>query len=199
MDKGTPGLNLVRPIPIMAARGEDSYYLPWELYFDNMRVSARQVLGGVGDGFRLAQELLNGQRLNIGAQCLGISTRSYDMMTSYAKQRVLFGGPLSEKQSIQAMVVDSWIEIHTTRLALFDAALKCDAGQEARLEAAMLKLIGTEMATRIVDRAMQIHGGYGVTTELPFAHWWNRLRPMRLYEGPSEVHKFQIMARALLR
>ncbi|MBI5947257.1 MAG: acyl-CoA/acyl-ACP dehydrogenase [Chloroflexi bacterium] len=198
VDKGTPGLHLVRPIPIMAANGNDKFYQPWELYFEDLRVPASSVLGGIGQGFRLAQRELSTQRMNIGAECLGISTRSYDMMVAYAKQRVLFGEPLAAKQSIQAMIVDSWIDIHTTRLAVQHAACKNDLGQDTRVEAGMLKLIGTEMATRIVDRAIQVHGGYGVTTELPLAHWYNKLRPMRLYEGPSEVHKFQVLARELL-
>jgi acyl-CoA dehydrogenase len=89
--------------------------------------------------------------------------------------------------------------MHTTRLAVYHAACKNDLGEDTRVEAGMLKLIGTEMATRIVDRAIQIHGGYGVTTELPLAHWYNKLRPMRLYEGPSEVHKYHVLARALLQ
>lgn len=199
VDKGAPGMNLVRPIPIMAASGMDTFYQPWEIYFEDCRVPASQMLGNPGDGFKIAQTLLSNARMNIGAECLGISSRSYEMMVSYAKERVLFGEPLAKKQSIQSLIVDSWIEIHTTRLAVHQAAWKNDRGEDTRVEAGMLKLIGTEMATRIVDRAIQVHGGYGVTTELPFSHWYNKLRPMRLYEGPSEVHKYQVMARALLR
>lgn len=191
-------MNLVWRIPIMAAGGDDSFYAPWELYFENCRVPASQLLGKLGEGFRVAQRELSTQRMNIGAECVGISDRCYGMMVDYAKQRVLFGEPIAAKQGIQSMIVDSWIEMHTTRLALYHAAWKNDRGEDTRVEAGMLKLIGTEMATKVVDRAIQIHGGYGVTTELPFAHWWNKLRPMRIYEGPSEVHKFQVIARALL-
>jgi acyl-CoA dehydrogenase len=158
-----------------------------------------QVLGEVGGGFRLAQQMLSTQRMNIGAQCVGMADRCLEMMTAYAKQRVLFGEPIAAKQGIQNMIVDSAIDVHTTRLLTYDAAGKNDRGDDTRVEAGMLKLVGTEMAARVVDRAIQIHGGYGVTTELPFTHWANRVRMMRIFEGPSEVQRYQIVARALLR
>jgi len=138
------------------------------------------------------------ERMNIGAQCVGIASRCYDMMVTYAKERVLFGEPIAAKQAVQAMIVDSYVDVHTTRLVTYDAAWKYDQGHDTRVEAGMVKLIGSEMVARVVDRAIQVHGGYGVTTELPFAHWYNRIRPMRVYEGPTEVQKFQILARALL-
>lgn len=200
VDKNTPGMNIVRQIPIMAAAGErDPRFNTWEVFFDDCRLPSSQVLGNIGEGFLLAQRLLSRQRMNIGGECVGIASRSYELMVSYAKQRVLFGEPLAHKQGIQSMIVDSWIDIHTTRLALHFAAWKNDLGEDTRVDASTLKLIGTDMATRVVDRAIQVHGGYGVTTELPLAHWYTRLRPMRIYEGPSEVHKYQVLARALLQ
>ena len=198
VDRGTPGFQVVRQIPIMRAARHDSWVGPCELLFDNCRVPASQVLGTVGMGFRLAQRGLSTARMNIGAQCVGIASRCYDMMVAYAKERVLFGEPIAAKQAVQAMIVDSYIDIHTTRLVTYDAAWKNDQGLDTRVESGMVKLIGSEMVARVVDRAIQIHGGYGVTTELPFAHWYNRIRPMRVYEGPTEVQKFQILARALL-
>jgi len=198
VEKGTPGLNLVRPIPIMAASGVDRCFEPWELHFGNLRVPGFQILGKLGQGFKIAQKELSRQRMNVGAECLGMASRSYGMMVDYTRQRSLFGARLADKQSIQVMIVDSWIEIHTTRLAVYEAAWKNDRGDDARVEAGMVKVTGTEMATRVVDRAIQVHGGYGVTTELPCSHWYNKLRPMRLYEGPTEVHKYHVMARALI-
>ncbi len=197
VDRGTPGYNLVRKIPIMRA-SQTEWVGPWELYFDNCRVPPSQILGGEGMGFRLAQRGLSTARMNIGAQCVGIADRCYEMMVSYAKQRVLFGEPIAAKQSIQAMIVDSYVDVHTTRLVTLDAAWKNDQGQDTRVEAGLVKLLGSEMVARVVDRAIQVHGGYGVTTELPFAHWYNRIRPMRVYEGPTEVQKYQVVARALL-
>lgn len=197
VDKGTPGFNLVRRIPIMRASASE-WVGPWELYFEDCRVPPSQILGTEGMGFRLAQRGLSAARMNIGAQCVGIADRCYEMMTNYAKQRVLFGEPIAAKQAVQSMIVDTYVDIHTTRLVTLDAAWKNDQGQDTRVECGLVKLLGSEMVARVVDRAIQIHGGYGVTTELPFSHWYNRIRPMRLYEGPTEVQKFQVVARALL-
>lgn len=199
VEKGTPGLHLVRPIPVMRASHLDSGLLSWELYFDDCRVPADQMLGAEGQAFRLAQRFLGTMRMNIGGQCVGIAARCYDMMLSYSKQRVLFGQRLADKQAIQSMLVDSWIDIHSTRLLTYDAALKNDRGDDVRVEAALVKLLGSEMVGRVVDRAIQVHGGYGVSTELPFAYWYNRIRQMRIVDGPSEVQKYEIIARALVR
>jgi acyl-CoA dehydrogenase len=198
VDKGTPGFNVIRQIPVMRAAHNDGFVGPWELQFEDCVVPHSQVLGEVGMGFRLAQRGLTGARMNIGAQATGIASRCYDMMVDYAKERVLFGEPIAAKQSIQGMIVDSYIDIHTTRLVVYDAAWKNDQGEDVRVEAGLVKLLGSEMVARVVDRAIQVHGGYGVTTELPFAHWYNRIRSMRVYEGPTEVQKYQIVARALL-
>jgi acyl-CoA dehydrogenase len=200
VDQGTPGFNVVRQIPLMRATPLDDYRGagPWEIQFDNCVVPACQVLGEVGMGFRLAQRGLTTQRMNIGAQAVGIAQRCYEMMRDYARQRVLFGEPLAAKQAIQSMLVDSWVDVHTTRLVVYDAAWKNDQGADVRVEAGLVKLLGSEMVARVVDRAIQVHGGYGVTTELPFAWWYNRLRPSRLFEGPTEVQKYQVVARALL-
>ncbi len=201
VDRDTPGFNVIRNIPIMTASPNDDWIGPGpsELQFDNCRVSTSQVLGEVGGGFKLAQITLSNARMNIGAQCVGIADRCYDMMVAHAKNRVLFGSALAAKQAIQAMIVDSYVDVHTTRLVVHHAAWKNDQGEDTRVEAGMVKLLGSEMVARVVDRAIQVHGGYGVTTELPFAHWYNRIRPMRLYEGPTELQKFQVVARALLR
>jgi acyl-CoA dehydrogenase len=198
VDRDTPGFKVVRQIPVMRASHTDGFVGPWELLFEDCVVPASQVLGEVGMGFRLAQRGLTSARMNIGAQCVGIADRCLEMMTDYAKQRVLFGEPLAAKQGIQSMIVDSAVDVHATRLMTYDAACKNDRGQDTRVEAGMMKLLGSEMVGRVVDRAIQIHGAYGVTTELPFAHWYNRVRMMRIYEGASEVQKYQVVARALL-
>ncbi len=200
VDRDTPGMQVIRQIPIMRASRQDEWSGagPCEVAFDDCRVPASQILGEVGLGFRLAQRGLSTARMNIGAQCVGIADRCYEMMVSYSKERVLFGEPIAAKQAIQAMIVDSYVDIHTTRLVTYDAAWKNDQGRDTRVEAGLVKLLGSEMVAKVVDRAIQVHGGYGVTTELPFAHWYTRIRPMRLYEGPTEVQKFQVVARALL-
>lgn len=199
VDRDTPGLRLIRQIPVMRAGGHDGFIGPWELHFEDCVVPASQVLGEAGMGFRLAQRGLSSARMNIGAQCVGIADRCLEMMIGYAKQRVLFGEPLAAKQSIQSMIVDSAVELQSTRLLTYDAAWKNDQGKDTRVEAGMMKLLGSEMVGRVVDRAIQIHGAYGVTTELPFSHWYTRVRMMRIYEGASEVQKYQVVARALLQ
>jgi acyl-CoA dehydrogenase len=201
VDRDTPGFKLIRPIPVQGSASLEGGHIstPWELLFEDCVVPHSQVLGEVGGGFRIAQQMLSTQRMNIGAQCVGMADRCLEMMTAYAKQRVLFGEPIAAKQGIQSMIVDSAIDVHTTRLLTYDGACKNDRGDDTRVEAGMLKLVGTEMAARVVDRAIQIHGGYGVTTELPFTHMANRVRMMRIFEGPNEVQRYQILARALLR
>jgi alkylation response protein AidB-like acyl-CoA dehydrogenase len=199
VDRDTPGFRLIRQIPVMRAGGQDGFLGPWELHFEDCVVPASQVLGQVGIGFRLAQAGLSTARMNIGAQCVGIADRCLEMMIGYAKQRMLFGEPLAAKQSIQSMIVDSAVEVQSTRLLTYDAAWKNDQGKDTRVEAGMMKLLASEMVGRVVDRAIQIHGAYGVTTELPFSHWYTRVRMMRIYEGASEVQKYQVVARALLQ
>lgn len=199
VEKGTPGFEVVRQIPVLRAAPHDIGYRQFELLFTDCRVPHAQLLGNAGEGFTLAQKFLGNVRLNMGTRGIGIADRCLDMMKTYAKQRVLFGEPLAEKQAIQSMIVDSWIDVHTSRLVAYEAATKNDAGLDIRMEAALVKLMGTEMVARVVDRAIQIHGGYGVTTELPFAFWYSRIRQMRIVDGPSEVHKYQVLGRALVR
>lgn len=199
VEKNTPGFHLVRPIPVMRAAVHDEPLRQWELLFEDCRVPNDQLLGEPGAGFELSQRFLGKVRFNMGTRGIGIADRCLEMMIAQANNRVLFGEPLARKQAIQGMIVDSWIDIHTTRLVAYDAAAKNDAGDDIRVEAGMVKLLGTEMVGRVVDRAIQVHGGYGVTTELPFAYWHNRIRQMRIVDGPSEVHKYQVIARALLR
>ncbi|HEY1092573.1 MAG TPA: acyl-CoA dehydrogenase family protein, partial [Burkholderiaceae bacterium] len=128
----------------------------------------------------------------------GVAQRAYEMMVEHAKQRVAFGGPLSEKQAVQSKIVDSWIEIQQNRLMLYHCAEKTDSGQDTRMEAGMLKMLCTEMVDQIVDRAIQIHGAAGCTYESPLAHWYDHQRMARIYEGPTDVHKYRVIARALL-
>jgi acyl-CoA dehydrogenase len=199
VEKGSPGFEVVRFIPVIRAAAHDIGYRQYELLFNDCRVPHSQLLGEAGEGFALAQKFLGNVRLNMGTRGIGIADRCLEMMKVYAKERVLFGEPLAQKQAVQGMIVDSWIDVHTARLVAYEAATKNDEGLDIRMEAALVKLMGTEMVARVVDRAIQIHGGYGVTTELPFAFWYARVRQMRIVDGPSEVHKYQVLGRALLR
>jgi acyl-CoA dehydrogenase len=169
-----------------------------QLIFDDCRVDELSLIGMEGTGFTGAQKALSAARFEVGARAIGIAQRCYEMMVDYAKTRVAFGGPLSEKQAIQAMVVDSWIEIQQSRLMMYTAAEKEDRGQDTRIEAGMIKMVATEMVGRVIDRAIQIHGGAGCTYESPLAHWYDGQRLARVYEGPTEVHKYRVLARHLL-
>jgi alkylation response protein AidB-like acyl-CoA dehydrogenase len=118
------------------------------------------------------------------------------MSIDYAKQRETFGAALSTRQAIQWMVVDNEIDIRTARWAILAAACKAARGEPFRTEAAMAKLLASEGASRVVDRAIQIHGGYGVTKDLPLERWYREMRIRRIGEGPSEVQRI-VMARDL--
>ena len=191
VEKDNPGL-ISRPVVKLSG------YITHQLTFDDCRVDGLALVSPAGTGFRNSQNSLNAGRLEIAAESLGVAQRCYDMMVEYTKHRVVFGGPLSEKQSIQSMIVDSWVEIQQNRLMVFNAAEKADRGGDVRVEASLLKVTCTEMLHRVIDRAIQIHGGAGCSYESPLAHWYDYHRIARIYDGASEALKFRVVARHLL-
>ena len=140
---------------------------------------------------------LNVRRLQMGAWCIGMSRRALDMMVDHAKQRVTFGVKLADRQAIQWWIAEAATKIHACRLMVLDAAAKLDAGQEVRTEASMIKVFATEMAQEVIDHAMQTFGAMGVAKELPLQVMMQKVRTMRVYEGPSEVHRMAIARRIL--
>lgn len=186
VEKGTPGFEVTREIPMMA--GHRTY----EVALENCRVPAENLLGTVGAGFAPMQLRLVTRRLQIGAWCLGMCRRALDMMTVYANQRKTFGALLADRQAIQWWVADAAIKMYACRSMLMDAASKQDAGQDVRVEASMIKVFATELATEVIDHAMQTFGAMGVTKELPLHLMAQKVRVMRVYEGPSEVHRMSI-------
>lgn len=191
VEANNPGL-IARPVPMLGG------FQTHQLSFDNCRVDALALIGGEGQGFKGAQQALSAARFDVGARALGVAQRAYEMMLAHAKERVAFGGPLAEKQAVQAMIVDSWIEIQQNRLMLYTCAEHNDRGRDTRVEAGMVKMLCTEMADRVIDRAIQIHGAAGCTYESPLAHWYDHQRMARIYEGPTEVHRHRVIARHLL-
>lgn len=191
VDRGTPGFNVLREIPMLA--GHRTY----EIAFDDCRIPARNLLGEVGQGFAPMQLRLNIRRLQIGAWCIGMARRALEMMGTHAKQRTTFGALLSERQAVQWWVADAAMHIHACRLMVMDAARKLDTGGDIRTEASMIKVYATEMASRVVDQAMQTFGAMGVTKELPLHLMAQRVRVMRVYEGPTEVHRMTIAKKVL--
>lgn len=168
-----------------------------ELELTDVRVPHTNVLGEPNGGFGIANDRLSRQRIPYAAGCIGPAIVAQQMSIEWAKSRETFGGPLADKQAIQWMIVDNEIDIRHARWCVLDAAQKADAGQRFRTEAAMAKLVASEAAGRVVDRAIQIHGGIGVTKDLPLERWYRELRIRRIGEGPSEVQRL-IMARDIL-
>ncbi|MBI2370785.1 MAG: acyl-CoA dehydrogenase family protein, partial [Deltaproteobacteria bacterium] len=160
VDMKAPGVKLEKCWDLMMADR------PGEISFQDVQVPETDVLGGVGRGFQLGQKWISVGRLHQCAKALGIAERSLEMAARYAKIRVTFGQPLAERQAVQWMLADSYVEMHATRLMLYEAAWKHDQGQDIRTEAYMAKLYGVEMVNRVVDRAIQIHGGIGLSREL---------------------------------
>ncbi len=191
VDKGTPGFNVLRKIPMIG--GTYTY----EVALEDCRVPGWKLLGTEGQGFAPMQVRLGTRRLQMAAWCIGLAQRALDMMREYAPQRVTFGQPLSERQSVQWWVADAAIRIHAARLMTYDCAWKLDQGRDARNEISMIKVYATEMAWEVIDHAMQCFGAMGMTKDMPLHLMASMVRNMRIYDGPSEVHRM-VVARNLL-
>lgn len=168
-----------------------------ELQFEDLRVPHANVLGEVNGGFAIANERLSRQRIPYAAACIGVAVKAQELAIDYAKQRETFGAPLATRQAVQWMIIDNEIDIRTSLWLTLAAADKADRGESFRMEAGMAKLVATEAGGRVVDRAMQIHGGYGMTKDLPFERWYREMRIRRVGEGPNEVQR-HVIARDLL-
>ena len=192
VDMDTPGVKLGARYQTMMGDA------PWEIVLDNVRVPVKNMIGEEGGGFKLGQKWLGTGRVKHGARALGVAERCLEMATSYAKQRSTFGKPLAERQGIQWMLADIYIELEAARLLVFQAASKLDAGEDARTEAYICKYFADEMAFRAADACMQIHGGIGLTTDLPIEKFWRQQRSYRITEGASEVMK-HVIARHVLK
>ena len=182
VDMKAPGVILERQWPTMMGDA------PWQIAFDNVRVPAANVIGEVGHGFSLAQQWIQVGRIKgHGARPLGIAQRALDMMIDYAHNRVTFGQLLADRQAVQFMVANSATELHAARLMVYECAWRSDRGEDVRNLSYMVKITCTEMASRVVDRAIQIHGGVGLTKDLPLEWWYRQLRSIRITEGATEV------------
>ena len=191
VDRDTPGFNVLRRIPMLG--GEFTY----EVTLEDCRVPGWKLLGEEGQGFGPMQVRLGTRRMEMAAWCIGAAQRALDMMREYAPQRKTFGHKLSERQSIQWWVADGAAKIHAARLMAYDCAWKIDQGRDVRTEISMIKFFATEMAQEIIDNAMQCFGAMGMTKEMPLHLFAGRIRNMRIYDGPSEVHRM-VVARNLM-
>ena len=192
VDTDSPGFEVRRVVHTLRSANYGT-----ELSFDDVRVPAANLVGEEGGGFSLANNNLTRQRIPYSATCVGVAVAAQEMAIEYSKQRETFGDVLASRQAIQWMIVDNEIDIRTGRMMYLAAAEKAEQGEPFRFEAAMAKLTTTEGASRVVDRAIQIHGGIGVTKDLPLERWYREMRIRRIGEGPSEVQRI-IMARDLL-
>ena len=133
----------------------------------------------------------------MGSWCIGMAQRALDMMVEHVSQRETFGQKLADRQAIQWWIADAATKLHACRLMVMDAAVKQDEGRDVRMEASMIKVFATEMTTEVIDHAQQSFGAMGVTQELPLAIMAQKVRTMRVYEGPTEVHRMVIARRVL--
>jgi acyl-CoA dehydrogenase len=192
VDTSNPGFHVRRIVHTLR-----SAHYATELQFEDMRVPATHILGDLNKGFAIANDRLSRQRIPYSAGCIGVAVKAHELALEYSKIRETFGAPLSSRQSIQWMLVDNEIDIKQAKWTTLEAADRADNGDPFRKEAAMAKLVSTEAASRVVDRSMQIHGGYGVTKDFPFERWYREMRIRRIGEGPSEVQR-HIIARDIL-
>jgi acyl-CoA dehydrogenase len=191
VDKGTKGFNVLRRIPMIAGA------FTYEVALEDCRVPGENLLGVEGQGFAPMQLRLGTRRVQMAAWSIGIAQRALDMMCEYAPQRVTFGQPLSDRQAIQWWIADAATKIHACRLMTYDCAWKLDQGYDVRKEISMIKYFATEMAFEVVDHAMQCYGAMGMTKEMPLHLLAAQARNMRIYDGPTEVHRW-VVARNLL-
>ncbi|MGF7160407.1 (R)-benzylsuccinyl-CoA dehydrogenase [Rhodoligotrophos appendicifer] len=193
VDKDAPGLSIPSIYPMI---GE---YCPYEVVLDNVELGDEHVLGEVGDAFGPLQRRLGLRRMEIAARCLGFAARCIEMMIEQANSRSTFGRLLADRQTIQWWIADSWQELEMARLLTYRLATRLDRGDgDLRTEASMVKIQGTEMITRVIDRTIQAFGGMGVSKELPLEYIYRVVRVYRIVEGPSEIHRW-VIARDLLK
>lgn len=160
---------------------------PYEISFEDVDVPAENLVGKEGFGFGLAQGYINHGRVRQGAHACGAAERCLNLAASYAQQRKTFGEYLCDRQGVQWMLADGFTEVFASRLMVYDAARKVDAGADARMETFMIKTFPVEMGFRVIDMCMQLHGGIGLTQDTPIERFWRDMRAYRITEGPTEV------------
>ena len=191
IDKDTPGFAIDRAIPMIGG------HLTYEITLDDVRVPGWKLLGEEGQGFAPMQLRLGTRRIEMAAWSIGMAGRALDLMVAHVTQRTTFGQRLADRGVVQGWVADAATRIHAARLMTYECAWKLDQGRDVRREISMIKAYATEMAWDVVDHAMQALGAMGMTRELPLHLMAARLRTMRIYDGPTEVHDW-VVARDVL-
>ncbi|MGZ4542189.1 MAG: acyl-CoA dehydrogenase family protein [Mycobacteriaceae bacterium] len=193
----TPGVTVMRGLPVFGYQDREGHA---EIDFKDVRVPVTALLAGEGEGFAISQARLGPGRIHHCMRAIGMAERALELMCRRAQDRVTFGQPLSERANIQDWIAEARIEIEMVRLLTLKAAYLMDTvgNKEARTEIAAIKVAAPEMALKIIDRAIQVHGGAGVTDDFPLAMAYAHIRTLRLADGPDEVHK-RAIARQELR
>ena len=194
LERGMEGFEVGAEEHKMGIRGSNTT----ELVFKNCRVRKANILGPIGDGFKIAMMTLDGGRIGIAAQAVGIGQAAIDEAIKYAQQRKAFGRPLAELDVIQAKIADMAMEVQASRLLTYYAAWMKDQGIRYSQQAAMAKLHASEAATHVAHQAVQIHGGYGYLREFPVERLYRDARITEIYEGTSEIQR-QVIAGQVLK
>ena len=185
----TPGVHVVRPLTVFGY--DDAPHGHAEVVFDGARVPAENLLLGEGRGFEIAQGRLGPGRIHHCMRCIGIAERALELLCARVESRTAFGKPLADQGVVREWIADSRIEIEQARLLTLYAADKMDrlGNKAARKEIAMIKVVAPNLATRVIDRAIQAHGAAGVSGDFGLAYWWAMNRTLRFADGPDEVHR----------
>ncbi len=192
----SPGIQIT-PVPVFGHRGS-GWSTHCEVTYTGVRVPVENTLGEPGDGFRIAQKRLGPGRIHHVMRWLGQMQRAFELLCTRALEREAFGSRLADKQTIQNWIADSAADIHACRLMTLDAAHKIDGGDEARVEISIIKFVAARVLNEVIDRAIQVHGGLGLTDRTPLAAMYAMARGARIYDGPDEVHRM-VVSRRILR
>jgi acyl-CoA dehydrogenase len=184
----TLGVTIVRGLPVFGYMDREGHA---EILFEDVRVPKTALLAEEGDGFMISQARLGPGRIHHCMRSIGMAERALDLMISRAQNRVTFGEPVANRSNIQDWIAESRIEIEMIRLLTFKTAWLMDTvgNKKARIEIAAIKVAAPQIALKIIDRAIQVHGGGGITDDFPLASFYAHQRTLRLADGPDEVHK----------
>ncbi|MEO1226154.1 MAG: acyl-CoA dehydrogenase, partial [Pseudomonadota bacterium] len=190
----TPGIEIIREMDVMAHDAPGGHCV---ITLNGVRVHNDQILGAPGEGFRYAQVRLAPARLTHCMRWLGAAERCHDVARTHAARRTAFGDRLGAHQGVGFMLADNEIDMHMSRVAIDHACALLDQGEKGRHESSMVKVFVSEAVQRIVDRSVQILGGLGVTGDTPVEHIFRSIRAFRIYDGPSETHRWAISRKVL--
>jgi acyl-CoA dehydrogenase len=196
--RDTPGVTVVRSLPVFGYRDQEGHA---EIRFQDVRVPAENLIANEGDGFYISQARLGPGRIHHCMRTIGVAERALELMCRRASQRVTFGQPVSERANVQDWIAEARIDLEMVRLLTLKTAWLMDTvgNREARTEIAAIKVAAPNVALRIIDHAIQVHGGGGVSDDFPLAAMYAHIRTLRLADGPDEVHKMTIARRELRR